>query len=273
VSDRTVYFAKITRVGQVGLFDLSFGEDIAKALEPHHQVTRYSKTWRFSRPTEPEPGFLAAKLGFVRTSPAEETTYDEDLEDFVTTVGVASQGSFSMFVIDTTNEILAFEERPPDINQQNFLGAFKKLLEEEAEFHCRIELLTDPADFAEWARSVDRITRVSALIHNPNPGWNEDAGALREIVEQAAAEHAEVVAVAPQDGTLDATASWIGGALAQIADHGQGRVTAIGVEGETKVRWRSGRRLRTQVIRETEDTTPENVWTWIVARIRDIYGR
>ena len=271
VAERTVYFAKITRSGQMGLLDRSFAEDIALAIDPHHQVTRYRKSWRFSRPTTLEAKYVAAKLGFVRTTSAAETTYDEDLENFVTTVGVANEGSFSMFVIDVDHEVLAFEERLPDINQQAFLGAFRRLLG-EAGFRATVELLTDPSDFAEWAHSVDRVIRVRAVVFAPNPGWNEDAGALRDIVEQAGAERAEVVAVAPQDGALDPDAQWIGGALSQIADHGEGKLTAVGVERETRVKWRSGRRLRTAVIRDEDAGSPEGVWAWITRKIREVYG-
>lgn len=271
MAERTVYFAKITRSPQGGLFDLSFLLDITAAIDPHLHVTRYSKTWRLSRPATLEDRFVLGKLGFVRTAPAAETTYDEEREDFVTTLGVANEGSFSMFVIDATREILAFEERPPDIKQQAFLGAFRRLLE-EARFDASVELLTDPRDFAEWVATVERVVRVRAVVHDPNPGWNEDAGALREIVEQAAAERAEVVAVAPEGGSLNAMAPWIEGALDQIAEHGQGQLAAVGIEGEARVRWRSGKVLRSATIRDEDADSPEGVWGWITRKIRDIYG-
>jgi hypothetical protein len=135
-----------------------------------------------------------------------------------------------------------------------------------------VELLTDPRDFGEWVATVERVVRVRAVVHSPNPGWNEDAGALREIVEQAAAEKAEVVAVAPDEGSLNADASWITGALGQIAEHGQGQLTAVGVEGEARVRWRTGTVVRTVAIRDEDADSPEGVWAWIIRKIRDIYG-
>ncbi|MFP5343553.1 MAG: hypothetical protein ACLGIJ_11615 [Candidatus Limnocylindria bacterium] len=272
MADRTVYFAKITRGPQVGLFDRSLLGDIVTAIDPHKQVTRYNKTWRFSRPATLEDRFVLGKLGFVRTAPAAETTYDEEREDFVTTVGVANEGSFSMFVIDGEREILSFEERPPDINQQAFLGAFRRLLE-EAGFPATVELLTDPRDYAQWVATVDRVVRVRAVVYNPNPGWSEDAGALREVVEQAEAERAEVVAVAPDDGSLNARAPWIEGALDQIAEHGQGQLSAIGVEGELRVRWKTGQVVRTATIRDEDADSPEGVWGWLANKIRDFYGR
>ena len=255
----------------MGLFERSFADDIVAAIDPHGHATRYHKTWRFSRSSMLENDFVAGKLGFVRTSPAAETTYDEELQDFVTTVGVANEGSFSMFVVDTAHEIMAFEERPPDIGLQAFLGAFRKLLE-TAEFRASVEPLTDPSDFLEWAHSVERVVRVRAVVHDPNPGWNEDAGALREIVMQSEAEHAEVIAVAPTDGTLDPTAPWIAGALGQIAEHGQGQMTAIGIDQQVRVKWKTGRRLRSATISEEDAGSPEGVWAWLKGRLRDVYG-
>jgi hypothetical protein len=269
MADRTVYFAKITRDPR--LFDQGFFEDVGDALDPRQVVRRYGRTWRFSLPVILEDRYVAGKLGFVRTHPAAETTYDEERLDFVERESVATEGSFSMFVIDPQREIIAFEERPPDIELQSFLGAFKKLLA-AADFRASIELLSDPTAFADWARTVERITRVRAVVHPPNPGWNEDAGALREIVEQADAERAEVVAVAPLDRSLDPGARWIDGALTHIAEHGQGKVTASGLRGERPDRWSSGERLRTAVIRDEDASTPEGVWDWIRQKLRDLYG-
>jgi hypothetical protein len=269
MADRTVYFAKITR--EPRLFDQRFADDIAGALDPRRTVQRYRRTWRFSQPVVLDGGYIAGKLGFVRTHPAAETTYDEERLDFVTREGVTSEGSFSMFVIDPDREIIAFEERPPDIALQSFVGAFRKLLD-EADFHGTVEILTDPTAFLEWARTVDRITRVRVVVHPPNPGWNEDAGALREIVEQAHAERAEVVAVAAPDDTIEADARWIDGALTHIAEHGQGKVTAIGVRRQRPSRWQSGDRRQTAVIRDADASTPQAVWDWIRQKLRELYG-
>jgi hypothetical protein len=269
VSDRTVYFAKITR--EPRLFDRTFADDIVEALDPLSTVGRYRRDWRFSRPVVLDGGYIAGKLGFVRSHPAAELTYDEERLDFVEREGVATEGSFSMFVIDTQREIIAFEERPPDIELQSFLGALKKLFT-AADFAASIELLSDPRAFGEWARTVERITRVRVVVHPPNPGWNEDAGALREIVEQSHAERAEVVAVAPADGSIDPSAQWIDGALVHIAEHGQGKVSAIGVNGERRDRWQSGERLQTATIREADAASPQGVWDWIREKLRELYG-
>src|SRR5262245_58427578 len=139
VADRQVYFAKISRA-QTGMFDKTFAEDLLAALDPQHEVTRYNRLWKLSRPRQ-EQGYMVGKLGFVRTSPAAETRYDEALEDFVTDTALANEGSFSMFVVDTAREIIAFEERPPNIWRQSFLGAFRGLLA-KAGFRATVSLLS-----------------------------------------------------------------------------------------------------------------------------------
>jgi hypothetical protein len=269
VSDRAVYFAKITRDPR--LFDRSFEEDIRDALDPLLTVGRFRRVWRFSLPVVLDGGYVAGKLGFVRTHPAAELTYDEDRLDFVETEGIATEGSFSMFVIDPQREIIAFEERLPEIKLQSFIGALKKLFA-AGDFRASIELLSDPRAFVEWARTVERITRVRAVVHPPNPGWNEDAGALRAIVEQAEAERAEVVAVAPPEGSIDPSAQWIEGALTHISEHGQGKVTAIGVTGQRRDRWQSGERRQTATIRDVDAASPQGVWEWIRQKLREFYG-
>jgi hypothetical protein len=40
VADRTVDFAKITRVGQIGLFDPSFPEDVERAIDHRRSFGR-----------------------------------------------------------------------------------------------------------------------------------------------------------------------------------------------------------------------------------------
>jgi len=269
MAERTVYFAKISR--EPRLFDRTFRDDLLDALDPHKSATRYNRRWRFSRPVETE-GYINGKLGFIRQTQAEEMAFDEEREDFVTTEAIATQGSFSMFVIDPVSEILAFEERPPAIRRQSFVGAFKSLLA-ESDFPATVALLSDPAEFHEFVASVDRISRIRAVVYRPNPGWRDDAEHLQQIVEQAAAERAEVVAVAPEGGGLNASARWIEGALGQIAEHGQGNLKATGYVGHAKRTWTFGARLRIVVIRDEDAIDAEGVWGWIRDRLRDLYER
>jgi hypothetical protein len=266
VADRDVYFAKVTRT-QTGLFDRSFAEDILEGLNPRHDTTRYQRRWRVSRPRL-EDGFVVGKLGFVRTAPAAQTIYDEELEDFVTAEGVANEGSFSMFAIDTTTEIMAFEERRPSIRRQSFLGAFRGLLL-AADFRASVTLLPDPTEFREFVASVDRLQRIRAVVFAPNPGFRQDARNFEEIIVGANAQRAEVVVVAERDGSLNPGAEWVQGALEQIASEGKGTLRATGVQVGHRRVWTLGARLQIDVIRDEDAQTPEDVWGWLKRRISE----
>lgn len=270
MADRTVYFAKITR--QPGLWDAAFKEWLLEVIDPKTEVTRYRRTWRFSRPHVTEDTFVAGRLGYVKTTAARETIYDETVEDFFVVEGIASEGSFSNFVVDTASEIVAFEERPPDIEVGSFVNNFRAILASHGD-NVRLELLADPAEFPAWASTVDRVVEVSATVHRPNPGWNEDAGAIREVVEQSDAEEAHVRVEAPEEGSIDPNAQWIRGAIGQVAEHGQGKVAAVGIRGEDKVRWRSGQSRRTATMPETIVESVEGVVDWMISRLRSLYGR
>lgn len=269
MADRTVYFAKISRSPQTGAFDRTFAEDILDALDPQHAVTRYRRTWRFSRPRVDGSDILG-KLGFVRSAHASETRYDEELEDFVTSDSTASEGSFSMFVIDTEREILTFEERPPAIRRQSFLGNFSAILQ-QAGFRSSVTLLRDPTDFREFVDSVDRIEKIRAVVFEPNPGWREDARNLQAIIEQSNAQRAEVTAVAAAGESLNAEADWIEGALGQAAEHGKGTLKATGFRNGQKHVWTFGTRLQIAVISGDDAGTPEGVWDWMRRRLRGLF--
>jgi hypothetical protein len=240
-------------------------------VDPSHATTRYGRTWRFSRPVDLDDAFFGAKLGFVRSAETEETIYDEQLQDFVTRVGPASEGSFSVFVVDTENELIAFEERPPLIRRQSFIGALRGLFE-EADFPARVELLIDPASFQGWAAQVERITRIKAVVFNPNPGWATEAGAVRQVVEEANAAKADVTVTPKPDESLNPEAAWISGALQQISEHGQGRLTATGKQGDRNTRWESWTKLRVARMADEEAASPERIWRWLVDKLKDLYG-
>jgi hypothetical protein len=271
VADRDVYFAKITR-NQAGMFDRPFAQDLVVAIDPHNkepedkEVRRYRKLWRLSRPKS-EDGFITGKLGYVRTSPAAQTRYDEQLEDFVTDESMANEGSFAMFVVDEAREIMAFEERLPDIKFQAFVGAFRLLLHKN-DPRWSVVLLPDPTEFDEFVRSVDSIHRIRAVVHNPNPGFLQDAKSFEEVITESHAERAEFVAVAPRGGSLDPQARWVKGALAQISEQGKGALTAAGSREGRRRTWKFGNRLQVAVISEDVDS-PESIWQWLMRQVRE----
>ncbi len=264
--ERTVYFAKITR----DLRLWPFRDELLNAIDPLRTTSRFHRTWRFSRPIEIE-GFVAAELGFIRSARAIGLSYDEERLLFVTTEGTANEGSFSLFVVDTAREIVAFEARPPEIRLQSFIGAFSKLLR-EAGFNASVTPLPDTAGFHDWVATVDRLVRVRVFVQRPNPGWHHRATLEREALVQADAGAIEMVAVAPPDGTINADAEWIEGGLGQVSEHGQGKVSAIGQIGQLRHKWSSGASPRTASIPDDPEATPDQIMSRLIRKVRELYG-
>jgi hypothetical protein len=274
VADRDVYFVKITR-NQAGMFDRSFAQDLMAAIDPHgkephdKEVERYRKLWRLSRPKS-EDGFIVGKLGFERTAAAAQTRYDEQLEDFVTDEAVANQGSFAMFVVDEAREIMAFEERVPDIKFQAFIGAFRLLLHKNDPRWSAV-LLPDPTQYDEFVRSVDSINRIRAVVRRPNPGFLADAKNFEDVIVASHAERAEIVAVAASGEGLVPDAPWVKGALAQITEQGVGTLTAVGTKEGRRRKWKFGTRLQVAVMSDEVDTQ-EGIWDWMERQVRERFG-
>jgi len=267
VPRRTVLFAKITRDPQQRMFDQDFHTDILRAINPRLVTTRYGRTWRFSRPVDLDADHIAAKLGFTHEGDEERIEYDEEAEDFVVTAARARETVYSHFAIDTTAEVMAFEIGGA-IERQSFLGAFNRLLR-DGNFPADVDVLTDPAGLRQWADTVDRVVTIRAVVHHPNPGWAADVGAVKEVIEQADAEVADVTVKASQDAGLNVEANWVNGALQQISTEGQGRMSATGRRGERESRWVSGQRVRMDSIDEEPGETADSIWRRLVEKIRE----
>ena len=270
---RTVLFAKVTREPQRRLMgEVEFFDDLMSALDPDQKVTRFGRTWRCSHPIDVGREFILGKLGFTHEGEEERTEYDETNKDFVTALATAEQTFFSHFVVEVSSEVVAFEERASLIRRQSFVGAFHSLLSESG-LVTTVEPLGDPASLAEWAVTVERVTRLHALVKNPNPGWVEDAGALRELVLQTDAESVDVTVKASQGAGLNVGAPWIGGAYQQISVEGQGAMAATGMRGDQESRWTSGQRLRTDSLEEELTDDSNTIWTALIAKLKAIHDR
>ena len=266
---RTIYFAKITRDPQRRVFDQDFRTDILEAIDPELVEERYGRIWRFSRPVEVAETLVAGKLGFTHEGEQQQAEYDEVRQDFVTVQAPARQTVFSHFVIATDLEVMAFEDRGREIRRQSFLGAFQGLLH-EGDFLASVEELTDPASLADWVASVDRVVRLKAVVHNPNPGWVRPAGAVRALVEQSGAETADVTVTASPDGALDTGAEWIDEVLDQVSTEGQGKMAAVGYRGEHESRWTTGQRVRTETLEEDPGDDSLSIWRRIAGKLREV---
>jgi len=223
----------------------SFQTDVLRALDPELSVLRYGRRWRLSTPQMYEARWLWGKLGFESSRIAEAVRYDAVRHDFVITPGAEEVGTFTHYVLDTTNQYLLFEERPPDIKRQSFLGAFKELLETtENEVRLTVEPVYDPSDFASWLTTVERVTRFRAALRLPNPNWDQRYEAIRAVMEPTKAGHLAIeLRPADAESGLDAKGTPIED-FADFAAQGYGTTKASGQVGESRKFWDSGRRAR-----------------------------
>jgi hypothetical protein len=259
--NRVVSIAKLSRrAGQTNLFEADLRTDILRALSPEFRTDRYGRRWRFSRWVDLDGRFVAAKLGYERVRETEAVHYDDVLEDYVTELRPNEVVSFCHFVVDLENQFVAFDERPPDIRRQSFIGAFRALLRTSL-YRLNIELVTDSAAFDEWVRTV-RLVRFSARLEQPNPKWRDDVGEIRALLEGTGADEISLIAQvenARADAQLIVEDSIIREATTYARD-GHARYRAVGISEGSRRHFQSVQHVPSMEIIETDDDTSDSIW-------------
>ncbi len=267
---RTITFAKIARrPGQATLFERGFQDDLERALSPEYRVTRYGRTWRFARPKLIDHFYLMGKLGFERLATEAIIRYDDDLEDFVSDIRPSEQGSVSHFAIDLNSQILVFEERPPDIRRQSFLGALRALLR-ESDSRFEVETLADVTNFHEWIETVERVVRFSAALRRPNPEWRPRTQAIRDLIEPTGADRVDITATVddPEAGKLTVEDSVLGQAV-EHASEGYGQIRAVGIERGRRRFFSSVVNVQTSQVSESPEDNSETIFDKLIRALRD----
>ena len=269
---RKVTFAKISRaVGQSSLFESAFSQDLKGALDPHKGIERYGRLWRVSRPVIFDE-FLAAKLGFVRTGASEEVSFDENQEDFVTELRASEQGRFSHFVVSLVEGLMVFEERPPEIRRQSFLGALAKLLR-ESENRFDVMVLTEAKAFFDWLETVETVLAFRGIFERPNPQWRQRTDQVRRLIEDTGADKMTIEAkVNPKSEHGLEVATSLLGQVAVHAEGGYGQVKAIGEKDGKERTFRSAENAVTEEIVETRDDSSQTIFENLVKKLKKWLG-
>ena len=258
----------------MSLGERSSPEDLVAALSPDSHVERYNRSWRFSRPRRLD-GWLLGKMGFERLGERAGSTYDEELKDFVPITRVNEQVSFSHFVIELNSQTIAFEEKPPDIRRQSFIGAFQALTG-VAGLRFSLDLLSDAEDFREWLGTIDRLVRVRVVVRRPNPDWTEVPELLRRLLEPSNAEEADVTLWTGDDDSesgLVVDGTVIDDAAGYVAA-GHGTLRARGrAPGGRNREFSSERNVRSVQIEEDVADDSESIFERIRGRLDELLGR
>lgn len=267
---RNVGLARIKNLSQGDLFSENLQDDLKHALDPKFKVERYKRIWRVSKFVQCQD-CLCGKLGFSRSRLTEETFYDEKESDFVTLEKDSSEGAVSCFVLFTPpseeqeNEqekrqdyaLLAFEERPPDIYRQSFIGAFNKFLSGSGTAY-EIESVRYRIDFITWLEQMDRIIEFSGTFHRPNPRWRPRTEQVREMIDQTRADTIKLAAKAESHGQgLNIEESILGGIVVH-SQEGYGDYSAKGIRGRSGFYYsRGSSEVIEEIIEEPTDTANE----------------
>ncbi len=266
---RQVSVAKVNR-RSLTLLDHDWSEDLLAALDPDRTTVRYNRRWRLSQP-EVRDGYVQGQLGFVRPSAVESVDYNEAEHRYQVEAGWAVAGSFTHFVIDLGSQLMAFEERPPDIRRQSFLGAFKSLMDSSAT-PFDLELVSDPRSLDAWLSDVETVTRFHATIHPPNPEWRDRVEEVRQIVTSTNADPLTIEAKSDpgQDGRgLNIKETVLEG----VADHaaaGNGRYRLTGLKASSRRFFDSARRLVTGEFHLSADDWEDTIYERLKSTLQQL---
>ena len=255
----------------MGLFESgSFSEDVKTALDPALSVERYSRRWRLSRPQEVDNRWLSGKLGFERAVETEAIHYDETVQDFVQEEAQAEQGTFSHYVIDLQNQYLLFELRPPAIQLNSFVGAFKKILDLTRERHrFEVEVITDTQEFYEWLTEVDEVEQVRVSLRRPNPSFEDRTENILGLLEETNAARIDVDAHAPEGESLQVPGTDLA-TMVDYAGEGYGEVNAIGKSNRTVRKFSSKSNTRSTSIEIVEDDDEPSLISKIIIALTSL---
>ena len=184
-----------------------------------------------SRLQDIEDQYLGGKLGFSRRHAAEQVTFDESRGDFVTRLAEGEQCSFAHFVVFCEEGAdaakIVFEERPPDIRRQSFLGAFQALLKVD-DMSFVVDVDREKIEFSTWLHRVNRVVKFTGKARVPNPSWSADAEQIQRIIERTNADVIQIDAkVVTPEKSLDVEGSLLAAIVAH-SDAGYGEYSASG---------------------------------------------
>jgi|GEM_PF-3661369 len=274
---RHVGLALIAPARQGSVLSTNVRDDLLGVLDPSTKVERYRRVWRVSRLEDAE-GFLCGKLGFSRRRQTEETFYDETRADFVTFEHDSSEGSVSHFVLYFPAErpgeaVLAFEEQPPDIRRQSFIGAFTKFLS-DAHAGYEVQPIRREIEFTSWLEEMQRVTEFSGSFTPPNPRWRPRTEQVQTIVEETKADKLRLTAKVDKGGeSLDVADSILGG-IVEHSKWGYGEFSAKGERDGTTFNYRKGSsEVIEDIIEEAADTAGDifhKLRTLVRTKIREL---
>jgi hypothetical protein len=262
-----VYFSIIAHKPQRTLFQDSFDVDIRKVINPDKSVSRYGRTWRFSRPKDIN-GFLAGKLGFISAGTEKRVDYDEEIKDFIEQTVDSKQSTFVFWAIDLSKQILAFESKPPDIKYQSFKGAFDGFLDELPDIGLTVEDIVETSKFIEWVEAIDRVTKFTANLRAPNPDYSKHANFIRAILEDTNADKAKVELAKLSESTDSLNTEKTIKEMVEYGEEGYSSIVARGEKADQPKIFDSRKRVPLERISIPDGIDDKGKWDFIIKALK-----
>lgn len=263
-----VYFNLVTYKPQRTLFQRSFSEDIQEVLNPDTMVSRYGRTWRFSKP-KMKNGFLIGKLGFTAPGTEKRVDYDEEIKDFIELTVDSKQATFVLWVTDLSKQMLAFETKPPDIKYQSFKGAFGGILNERSDIGLILEGIAETSQFIEWVESVDRVTKFTANLRTPNPDFSKHAKIIQGLLGDTNADRARLELVKLKESTDSLDTEKTIKDIVEYQEEGYSTIIARGEKEKQLKIFDSRKKLPMEQMDTPEVIDDDSKWNLIIRALRN----
>ena len=263
-----VYFSIVTYKPQRTLFQRSFDRDLQEVINPDTIVSRYGRTWRFSKP-KMKDGFLVGKLGYTALGMEKRADYNEEIKDFIELTVDSKQATFVFWVVDLSKQILAFETKPPDIKYQSFKGAFEGILNERSDIALILEGIAETSQFVEWVRGIDRVTKFTANLRTPNPDFSKHAIIIRKLLEDTNADRARLELVKLKESTDSLDTEKTIKDIVKYQEEGYSSIIARGEKGKQLKIFDSRKKLPMEQMDIPEVIDDDSKWNLIIRTLRN----
>lgn len=262
-----VYFAKVTHKPQRTLFQRSFDIDIQEVISPDRTITRYGRTWRFSKP-KIHNGYLVGKLGFMLLGIEIKAVYDEEILDFIEQTVDAELSNFVFWAIDLSKQVLAFETKPPDIKYQSFKGAFEGFLAERPDIGLTVEDFVQTSRFVAWVESVERVINFKAGLRTPNPDFSKHGKIIQAILGDTNADRATLELTKLKESTDSLDTEKTINDIVKYGEDGYSSIVARGKKGEQQKVFDSRKSTPSERMDISKGITDDDKWKLIIDALR-----
>ena len=165
------------RIQLDGLYQHLSNDDWQTALKHSWSVgvpnTRYKRTWRLSKWSNPEKHIWTGHIGFIKEDDLSTLHWDESVEGFIR--GTTSSGIVIPFVINSDLHIVSYQLISGKVNMKTFSGNLQALLNKKGTYRWLISPLSLRQNFDDWQRTVYGISEmnIQMKISKPELDWTQ----------------------------------------------------------------------------------------------------